>query len=112
MAHGAGLAAIWGSWARYVYRSCPARFLRFALRVMGVVDGSGWEEIIEKGIEAVEAFFRSLGMPTSLRELGLAPTEEELALMARKCAASAGGNKGSARVLYEKDMLAIYELAR
>ena len=112
VAHGAGLAAIWGSWARYVYRSCPARFLRFALRVMGVVDGSGWEEIIEKGIEAVEAFFRSLGMPTSLRELGLAPTEEELALMARKCAASAGGHKGSARVLYEKDMLAIYEMAR
>lgn len=112
VAHGAGLAAVWGSWARYVYRSCPARFLRFALRVMGVVDGSGWEEIIEKGIEAVEAFFRSLGMPTSLRELGLAPTEEELALMARKCAASAGGHKGSARVLYEKDMLAIYEMAR
>ena len=26
VAHGAGLAAVWGSWARYVYRSCPERF--------------------------------------------------------------------------------------
>ena len=36
VAHGAGLAAIWGSWARYVYRDRMDRFVRFAVKVMGV----------------------------------------------------------------------------
>lgn len=34
VAHGAGLAAIWGSWARYVYKDCLPRFKRFALIVI------------------------------------------------------------------------------
>ena len=34
--HGAGLAAIWGSWARYVYKDCLPRFKRFAIQVMDV----------------------------------------------------------------------------
>ncbi len=112
VAHGAGLAAVWGSWARYVYRDCLHRFYRFAIRVMGISDTGSREETALKGIEAVEEFFRSLRMPTSLEELGIHPGAEELELMAKKCAASAGGRKGSAKVLYEEDMLAIYEMAR
>ena len=38
VAHGAGLAALWGSWARYVYREIPERFHKFAVRVMGLED--------------------------------------------------------------------------
>ncbi|MDY4068878.1 MAG: iron-containing alcohol dehydrogenase, partial [Lachnospiraceae bacterium] len=34
--HGAGLAAVWGSWARYVYKECLPRFVKFAVNVMGV----------------------------------------------------------------------------
>lgn len=48
-------------------------------------------------------------MPTNLRELGINPTEDELALMAKKCAIGVGGEKGSAKVLNEADMLAIYK---
>lgn len=112
VAHGAGLAAIWGSWARYVYRECLPRFYRFARNVMGVEDTGSQEEVALKGIEAMEAFFQSIGMPVSLAGLGLNPTQEELRLMAKKCATSAGGHKGSAKVLYEADMLEIYERAR
>ena len=112
VAHGAGLAAIWGSWARYVYLSCLPRFKRFALQVMGVEDGGSDEEIALKGIEALEAFFRRIHMPTSLRELGVSATEEDLALMAHKCAVGVGGAKGSARLLKEEDMLAIYKASR
>ena len=36
VAHGAGLAAVWGSWARYVMDARPERFAQFATRVMGV----------------------------------------------------------------------------
>lgn len=78
---------------------------------MGVEDFGEPENIALAGIEALEDFFRSIGMPTSLKELGVAPTEEELILMARKCAIASGGKKGSAKELYEEDMLAIYRMA-
>ena len=108
VAHGAGLTAIWGSWARYVYRDCLPRFRRFAVNVMGVEAVGTDEEIALKGIEAMEAFYRRIHMPTNLRELGVNPTEDELKEMARKCAIGVGGAKGSARLLREADMLAIY----
>ena len=108
VAHGAGLAAIWGSWARYVYKDCLPRFRRFAVNVMGVAPVGTDEEIALKGIEAMEAFYRRIHMPTNLRELGVSPTEAELADMARKCAIGVGGAKGSAKLLREADMLAIY----
>lgn len=36
VAHGAGLAAIWGSWARYVYQENPERFAQFATNVFDI----------------------------------------------------------------------------
>ena len=65
-------------------------------------------EIALKGIEAVEDFYRSINMPTNLRELGVEPTEDEIAEMAKKCAIGVGGEMGSAKVLNEEAMLAIY----
>ena len=108
VAHGAGLTAIWGSWARYVYKNCLPRFKRFAVNVMGVEPVGSDGEIALKGIEAMEAFYRRIKMPTNLRELGVSPTEEDLETMAHKCAVGVGGAKGSARLLNEADMLAIY----
>ncbi len=112
VAHGAGLAAIWGSWARYVYKNCLPRFKRYALNVMGVANTGSDEEIALKGIEAMEAFYREIKMPTNLRELGVKATDEDLALMAHKCAVGVGGAMGSARLLHEEDMLAIYTMSR
>ena len=108
VAHGAGLTAVWGSWARYVYKNCLPRFTQFALNVMGVSPAGSDEETALKGIEALEDFFRRIHMPTSLTELGVSTTEEDLALMAHKCAVGVGGAMGSARRLDEQDMLAIF----
>ena len=108
VAHGAGLAAIWGSWARYVYRDCLSRFVKFALDVMGVEAGNSDEETALKGIEAMEAFYHRIGMPVSLKELGISPSDEQLQELAKKCSIASGGKKGSAKVLREADMLAIY----
>ncbi|MBO7661798.1 MAG: iron-containing alcohol dehydrogenase, partial [Clostridia bacterium] len=80
VAHGAGLAAIWGSWARYVYLNCLPRFRRFAVRVMDIPEEGTDEVIALKGIEALENFFRRIHMPTNLRELGVSATEEDLVL--------------------------------
>ncbi len=108
VAHGAGLAAIWGTWARYVYKDCLHRFKRFALNVMEVENKGSDEEIALAGIEAMEDFYRSINMPTNLHELGINPTDDDLVTMAHKCALGVGGSKGSAKLLFEEDMLAIY----
>lgn len=111
VAHGAGLAALWGSWARYVRKDCTPRFCRFARNVMNIPDTGSKEDIALKGIEAMEDFYRSIHMPTSLKELGIAPTDSQLKTMAHMCSVAAGGTKGSARKLKEEDMLAIYRMA-
>lgn len=111
-AHGAALTAVWGSWARYVYKNCLNRFHLFAVQVMGVRPNGTREELALKGIEACGEWFRSLGLPTSIDGLGVNPTDDDLRLMARKCAANSGGVKGSCMKLYEEDMYNVYLAAR
>ena len=111
VAHGAGLAAIWGSWARYVYKDCLPRFEKFAMNVMRVDPEGTADDVALRGIEAIEDFFRELKMPTSIHELGIDPTDEELKLMAHKCSIGCKGSKGSAKVLHEEDMYKIYKAA-
>ena len=111
VSHGAGLAAIWGSWARYVYRADAARFARFAVKVMGVNGGGTHEETAEKGIEAMENFFRAVHMPTSLSELGVSPTEDQMREMAEKCYRGICGPVGVVRPLEVEDMVNIYRMA-
>ena len=109
--HGAGLSAVWPSWARYVYRDCLPRFVKFARTVMGV-EGTSDEDTALKGIAALEDFFRSIHMPVTLKELGVEPTEEQILAMAASCVRGAGGKKGTAKLLYEADMAEIYRMAR
>ncbi len=112
VAHGAGLAAIWGSWARFCLGSCLPRFKKFAINVMGVANEGTDKEIAIKGIEAMEDFYREIKMPTNLRELGVAATDEDLVLMAHKCAVGVGGSMGSAKLLDEEAMLEIFKAAK
>ena len=84
VAHGAGLTTIWGSWARLVCDDLPERFYKFAVEVMDVEPVGDEMDVIYQGIERMEDFFRSIGMPTNFKELGVEPTEEELHLMANK----------------------------
>lgn len=111
--HGAGLAAVWPSWARYVWKEIPERFVKFAVKVMDVnPEGKSEAEIVEEGISAIEDFYRSIDMPTNMKELGIEPTEEQVLEMANGCARATGGKVGSAKVLYEEDMAEIYRMAR
>ena len=109
--HGAGLAAIWPSWARYVYRDCLPRFVRFARNVMGVSAEGSDEEIAMRGIEAMEAFYHSIGMPINLPELGIRPTDAQIEEMAARCVKACGARTGSARALTLQDMIEIYKMA-
>ena len=109
--HGAGLAAIWPSWARYVYKEALPRFVRYAIQVMGVEPADTEEETALRGIEAMEQFYHEIGMPINMKELGIEPTDEQCREMARRGAEACGGSKGSAKVMYEEDMYKVFKMA-
>ena len=112
--HGAGLAAIWPSWARYVMHERMSRFVRFAINVMGVTnDFSDPEATAMRGIEAVEQFYLAIGMPINIRQLiGREITDDEITEMVRKCSRDYTATTGCFKVLKAADMEAIYKMAR
>ena len=109
--HGAGLAALFGAWARYVMGEAPERFARFARNVMGVTEPDD-EKAAVAGIEAYESFLRGIDMPTNLRELGLTLEDAQLDALAWNCSFENTRSIGSFRVLGLEDMKVIYRHAR
>ena len=111
--HGAGLAALWPSWARYVMDRHVSRFVQFAVNVMGVHnDFSAPRSTALKGIEAIERFYHAIGMPTSIPQLiGRKATDEEIAEMVRKCSRDGKLKLGAMEVLGQEDIEQIYRMA-
>ncbi len=117
VAHGAGLAAMWGAWARYVMPKAIWRFFKFAVDVWGCeADYLNPAKTALAGIEKTEGFFASLGMPKTLRELiasynlpDLTPAQIED--MTKKCSFFGKRTIGSLVVLTEDDIRKIYQLA-
>ena len=112
--HGAGLAAIWPSWARYVFREDLPRFVRYAEKVMGVerTEGMSDEDVALAGIRAMEEFYHRIGMPVNMTELGMNPTEEQIREMAEGSLRAVGGPLGSAKKLEVEDVITIYHMAK
>jgi len=114
VAHGAGLAVLTPSWMRYVYKSNINMFVQFAINVMGVeasfIDP---EVIIREGIDRLESFFVSLGLPITLTELGIG--ENDFEQMAKKATWYSDGKEtpvGGIQKLFWKDIVEIYKLAK
>ena len=112
--HGAGLAAVWPSWARYVLKCDVSRFVRFAVNVMGVEnDFTDPEGTAVRGIEAMERFYHSIGMPINIHELiGREITNEEIGEMVRKCSHDYSITQGQFKELSPEDLTAIYNMAK
>lgn len=112
VAHGAGLAAVWGSWARYVMNESLDRFVQFAHNVFDIEDKVSKEYTALAGIEAMEEFFKCINMPTSIPELiGRKLTDEEIKTLAYKCSFMGTRTIGQFKVLNIPDMEEIYKLA-
>ncbi|MBQ8066598.1 MAG: iron-containing alcohol dehydrogenase [Prevotella sp.] len=112
--HGAGLAALWPSWARFVKGRHLSRFVQFAVNVMGVEnDFAHPDETAEKGIRAMEEWYRKIGMPTNIHELlGRDITDEEVDVMVDKCSRGGTITVGAMEVLTAKEMREVYNMAR
>ena len=139
VAHGAGLAAVWGSWARYVYKTNPGRFAQFGKKVFGINISSSTnitpnsdapEQPIKPSpiitdpeltftdtaalaaITAWETWCHSIGMPTTLTELGIHPTAAQIEEMAEKCVFGRNGHVGFFQPLTKEDIAAILKMAK
>ena len=112
IAHGAGLAAVWGSWARYVYKENPRRFAQFAENVFGIEKVGADEEMAIKGIEAMENFYKEIEMPISISETGINLSDEDVEMLAEKCSNNGTRYIGSFKKLFKEDMAKIYSMAR
>ena len=69
--HGAGLAVIHPVLYRHIYKSSAARFARWAQNVWGIAPKGSDEETAAAGIDALSAFIKEIGLPTSFAELGI-----------------------------------------
>ena len=111
--HGATLSALFPHWARYVMDTCPERFAQFAVNVFGVdPDFSDPKLTGLRGIAAYERWCRSIGMPTTISEMGVDPTDEELRKIAQDICAGRGGTCGFFQVLTVDDVERILLNAR
>jgi alcohol dehydrogenase YqhD (iron-dependent ADH family) len=112
VAHGAGLSAIWSSWARFVMHCDYHRFAQFATNVMGVERCSDDESTAERGIAEIERLYRSWGMPVGLKELLSKPaSEEQIKLMASKCTKGGTFRPGNFCSLSEEHVVKILTMA-
>lgn len=108
--HGVSLSIVMPAWMRYVYKFNVKRFARYAVNVFGIERGDfSDEEVALKGIEATKDFFKSLGMPTSLGEVGI--DSERFTFMAQTVLKSKNGPFGSVKRLEQPDIEEIYKLA-
>lgn len=80
--HGVGLAIVTPQWMRYILNERTIdKFADFAVNLWGVDNSLNKYDQAIKGIESLEAFFKELGLPTKLSDLGIG--DEKFAEMAR-----------------------------
>ena len=111
-AHGAGLVVVMPAVFRYTLKHDPARFAQIAKRVWEVpADFGTTEEIALKGIEELQKFLVSIGMPKNFEELGA--KAEDIPYLAHTCCYGDGAGSGKVygfTVLSEEDVQNIYRL--
>ena len=87
--HGRGLAVIHPVLYRHLYQAGAARFARFAQNVWGISPKGCEEATALAGVEALAAFIREIGLPTTLTELGI-PEDTDLRAVADSTNITAG----------------------
>lgn len=91
-AHGAGLAVVSPHYYRYIAPYGLDQFVRFAQKVWKVdTTGMTKEQAAMAGIDKLAEFIRELGLPTTLRELGV--TSPEMAAEIANSTYPGGGYK-------------------
>lgn len=119
--HGAGLAVIMPAWMRYIWKSCPERFLTLGrllfeiepvdpeLDDVAVTPEEAVQDAVLATIDALSEFWTSLGMPTHLAEFGV--TAQDIPALIETLEINKGATFGDVQKLTMADAAAIYESA-
>ena len=107
--HGAGLAVMFPAWMEYVYSENPTRFAFYGQAVFGLTPTGDANADALSAIDETRSFFASLGMPTTLAELGV--EEDDIPKMLPTLAQNKGVPFGSFKKLTLEDAAEIYRLA-
>ena len=109
--HGAGLAVVVPHWMRHVYKVNVPRFAEWANRVMDVeVNTFDLEATALEGIDRLAAFIKSVGLPTTLRELGVS-SKDDIEVMANKAYPAGTETLGGFSHMTRKDFVEILTAA-
>ena len=103
--HGEGLAVLHPAYYRHIYKAGLPKFAAWAKNVWGI-QGEEEEDLAIAGIEALEAFIKEAGLPSTLRELGFGQKEKDLL---PEIADSCFISEGSFRQMTAAEILEIYE---
>jgi alcohol dehydrogenase YqhD (iron-dependent ADH family) len=111
VAHGASLASVWASWARYQYEAAPQRFAKYARKVFGM-EGQDEKKLALQGIVETENYFRKIGMPVSLKELGIFPDDDEVRKLAMDATMGNTVKLSRLKPLSADEVYEIYQMAK
>lgn len=103
--HGEGMAVLHPVYYRHIYRDGLKKFVRFARNVWEISgEGKSEEALAEAGIDALADFIREIGLPATLRELGM-KDRKQLGEIAESCHFS----PGSYRKMTSGEILEIFQ---
>lgn len=106
--HGTTLSIMMPNWMEYVYKHDIMRFVRYAVEVWGIRQNyENPEKTALEGIHRTKEFFKSIGQPVTLKEVGI--NDENIVEMAANC--TAHGNIGGFVSLNTEDVINIYKSA-
>jgi len=112
VSHGAGLSVIYPAWAKYIYKYNPSRFAKLAVNVCGInPEGKSDEQVAYEGIEFMEDYFKSIGMPVRISELGINVTDDAISEMSEKCTFFGRRTLKDYVPLGKEEIASIYRLA-
>jgi alcohol dehydrogenase YqhD (iron-dependent ADH family) len=107
--HGCGLAVLLPVYYRHIKGAGAKKFARFATKVWGIPEkGLTTAQLANDGVEALAAFVKEIGLPSTLRELGM---KEEQKSLLPAIAATCVASPGSYKRLSQAELLQIFEEA-
>lgn len=103
--HGCGLAVLHPVYYRHIYKAGLSKFVRFAKNVWEIsTEGRSEEETALAGIDALAAFIREMGLPTTIKELGIRDKS-----LLKEIADSCNCSAGSYKKMSQEEILAIFQ---
>lgn len=105
--HGAGLAVVFPAWMTFMASHRPEKVAQLGRRIFGVT-AAGDKEAALKTVDSLRAFFKSIGLPLTLGELGI--ENPDFAMLTRKFHEDKGTPFGPYFPLHPVDTEAVYRL--